>query len=93
VADHEMDTVDQKRCMTPPDVFFFGDRHGWYLSFAWLTVEKIEQLRARGAEYFVVSLQSLQQFETGHAAIHDYLDRHFRKITDQDGIIYALNGK
>jgi len=93
VVDHEMDTVDQKHSMTPPDVFFFGDRHGWYRSLAWLTVDSIEQLRAEGAEYLVVSLQSVQQFERDHAAIHAYLDQHFRKVTNEDGIIYALARK
>lgn len=90
VVDDQMDSVDQKHSMTPPDVFFFGDRRGWYLSLAWLTVEKIERMRREGAEYFVVSLQSVQKFETEHAPIHDYLSSHFRKVTDQDGLVFAL---
>jgi Dolichyl-phosphate-mannose-protein mannosyltransferase len=93
VVDDEMDRVDQKHSMTPPDVFFFGDRRGWYLSLAWLSIDRIERLRAEGAEYFVVSLQSVQKFEAAHAEIHDYLDSRFRKVADGDGIIYALNGQ
>ncbi len=92
VTDDQMDDVDQAHSMTPPDVFYFGDRRGWYLSLAWLTVEKIEELRAKGAEYFVVSSQSVKRFETGHADIHEYLDQHFRRVTDRDGLIYILTG-
>jgi hypothetical protein len=92
VTDDDEDDVDQEHSMTPPDVFYFGDRRGWYLSLAWLTVERIETLRARGAEYFVVSLQSVKPFETGHADIHQYLERNFRKVTDRDGLVYVLSG-
>jgi len=93
VVDDEMDKVDQKHSMTPPDVFFFGDRRGWYLSLAWLSSEKIEQLRREGARYLVVSLQSVDKFEAEHAELSDYLNRHFRKVAEQDGIVYALGAK
>ena len=92
VVDDEMDAVDQKHSMTPPDVFFFGDRRGWYLSLAWLSVDKVDRLRAQGAEYFVVSLQSTPKFTATHPALHDYLEHHFRKVSDQRGLIYALTG-
>jgi len=90
VVDDQMDTVDQKHSMTPPDVFFFGDRRGWYLSLAWLSIPKIEGMRREGAEYFVVSAQSVEKFEADHTAIYQYLTSHFRQVTDQGGLIFAL---
>jgi hypothetical protein len=90
VTDHEMDHVDAAHCMTPPDVFYFGDRRGWYISLAWLSVDKIEKLRALGARYLVVSSQSIQRFEAGHAPLRDYLERHFKKVGGQVGIVYDL---
>ena len=62
VSDHEMDDRTPSTWMTPPDVFFFGDRHGWYLSLAWATPERIEELKAKGAQSFVVSAQSLTKY-------------------------------
>jgi hypothetical protein len=39
---------------TPPQMFYFSKRHGWYLALAWVTPMAIEKLRAQGADYFVV---------------------------------------
>jgi hypothetical protein len=90
VADHEMDGLTPKTWMTPPDVFFFGDRRGWYFALSWATPERIEEARAKGAEYFVVSANSLFQYVSNYAALDAYLNQHFRKVSDQDGIIYDL---
>jgi hypothetical protein len=93
VLDDEMDKVDQKHSMTPPDVFFFGDRRGWYLSLAWVSSEKIEELRRKGAKYLVVSLQSVAKFKAEHEGLYGYLNRRFRTVAEQDGIVYALDAK
>jgi hypothetical protein len=90
VADHEMDGLTPQTWMTPPDVFFFGDRRGWYFALSWATPERIDELRAKGAEYFVVSGNSLTQYADKYSALDAYLSQHFRKINERDGIIYDL---
>jgi 4-amino-4-deoxy-L-arabinose transferase-like glycosyltransferase len=90
VADDEMDGLTPQTWMTPPDVFFFGDRRGWYFTLSWATPERIEDARKKGAEYFVVSAQSLTQYADNYSALDAYLSQHYRKISDQDGIIYDL---
>jgi hypothetical protein len=90
VADHEMDGLTPQTWMTPPDVFFFGNRRGWYFTLSYATPERIEEVRTKGAEYFVVSANSLTQYAANYSALDAYLSQHFRKINDQDGIIYDL---
>lgn len=90
VADHEMDGFTPLTWMTPPDVFFYGQRRGWYFALSWATPERIEDARAKGAEYFVVSANSLTQYAASYSALDAYLSQHFRKINEQDGIIYDL---
>jgi hypothetical protein len=90
VADHEMDGLTPQTWMTPPDVFFFGQRRGWYLTLSYVTPQRIEDLRTKGAEYFVVSANSLVQYADKYSALDAYLSQHFRKINGQDGIIYDL---
>jgi hypothetical protein len=90
VADHEMDGLTPQSWMTPPDVFFYGDRRGWYFTLSWATPERIEEARTKGAEYFVVSANSLTQYADQYSALDAYLRQHYRKVSDQDGIIYDL---
>ena len=90
VADDEMDGLTPQTWMTPPDVFYFGNRRGWYFTFSWATPERIEEARKKGAEYFVVSAQSLEKYADKYSELDAYLSQHFRKISDQDGIIYDL---
>ena len=90
VADHEMDGLTPQTWMTPPDVFYFGDRRGWYFALSWATPERIEDARAKGAEYFVVSANSLTQYAEQYSALDAYLSQHFRKINERDGVIYDL---
>jgi hypothetical protein len=90
VADHEMDGLTPQTWMTPPDVFFFGHRRGWYFTLSYATPERIEDLRTKGAEYFVISANSLKEYASTYQPLDAYLSQHFRKISDQDGIIYDL---
>jgi hypothetical protein len=90
VADHEMDGLTPQTWMTPPDVFFFGNRRGWYFTLSWATPGRIEDARRKGAEYFVVSAQSLTQYADKYSALDAYLSQHYRKVNDQEGIIYDL---
>ncbi len=91
VVDSHMDHRTVEKSMTPPDVFYFSDRRGWYLSAAWLSVERIEELHARGASVLVVSGQSVSDFKTQRADMLQYLSSHYQVIMDdQDGIAIAL---
>jgi 4-amino-4-deoxy-L-arabinose transferase-like glycosyltransferase len=91
VSDEQMDRLRPAQSMTPPDVFYFSDRRGWYLSLAWLSVERIEHLRSRGASYFVVSAQSIATFKSKHQAIFAYLSATYTKIMDDDaGVAFDL---
>jgi 4-amino-4-deoxy-L-arabinose transferase-like glycosyltransferase len=91
VSDTAMDTLTPATSMTPPDVFYFADRRGWYLSVAWLSVEKIERLRSQGAGYFVVSAQSAAEFKAQRPELMDYLLRKYAKLVDDDdGIVFSL---
>ena len=91
VSDTQMDHETPKTSMTPPDIFFFSDRRGWYLSMAWVTEDKIEHLRREGAAYFVVCGQSTLEFKTNHIHLADYLGSRYKVILDgSDGIVYDL---
>jgi hypothetical protein len=91
VVDADMDEVTPEHSMTPPDVFYFGDRRGWYQSMAWLTAEKIEELRKQGARYLVVSANHLDVFRSSYARLYNTFSRRYQILMDgEDGIIYDL---
>jgi hypothetical protein len=78
--------------MTPPDVFYFSDRRGWYMSAAWLSPERIEALHRAGATHFVVSANAVLSFKSKRADMLSYLEGRYQKVLDgQDGIAFALN--
>jgi len=91
VVDTQMDDVTPERSMTPPDVFYFSDRRGWYLSVAWLDQQKIEERRALGARYLVVSGNSALQFKSIRPDMHAFLSSKYRTLMDdQDGLLFDL---
>jgi Dolichyl-phosphate-mannose-protein mannosyltransferase len=92
VVDTQMDDRTPETSMVPPDVFYFADRRGWYVSQAWLTGEGIERLRALGAEYMVVSGQSVRDFEIGQRALFASLSRRYQTLlVSDDGILIDLS--
>jgi Dolichyl-phosphate-mannose-protein mannosyltransferase len=91
VVDADMDDRVPQTSMTPPEVFYFSDRRGWYRSMAWLTPEAIEDLRGQGARYLAVSANHARWFRFHYAALYDSLSRRYRTLMDgDDGIIYEL---
>jgi hypothetical protein len=93
VVDTQMDDVTPVRSMSPPDVFYFGDRRGWYISLAWLTEAGVEHLRNAGAQYLVVSGQSVEDFRTRRADLLKTLSGRYPAVLDDDrGIIFDLAG-
>jgi 4-amino-4-deoxy-L-arabinose transferase-like glycosyltransferase len=91
VVDTQMDGQRPESSMVPPEVFYFSDRRGWYLSMAWLSEEKVERLHAQGASHLVVSGQSVDDFRRTQAALGAYLARAYTKLEDDDeGIVFAF---
>jgi 4-amino-4-deoxy-L-arabinose transferase-like glycosyltransferase len=91
VVDADMDDRVPQTSMTPPEVFYFSDRRGWYRSMAWLTPEAIEDLRRQGARYLAVSANHARWFRRHYAALYDSCSRRYRTLVDgDDGIIYDL---
>jgi hypothetical protein len=91
VVDDAMDDQTPETAMTPPDVFYFADRRGWYLSQGWLNKDRVMALQGEGAHYLVVSGQSVSAFKTRSAAIYGWLSSSFQKMSDgQDGIFFDL---
>lgn len=94
VVDNQMDEFTPERSMTPPNVFYFSDRRGWYRSMAWLTREMVEDLRAGGAAYLVITGNSLPNYRESFPAIHSYLADHFAAILENtEGIVYDLKSQ
>jgi hypothetical protein len=92
VVDTAMDHTPVERSMTPPDIFYFSDRRGWYLSMAWLNVERIEELHGKGAKVLVVSGHCATDFRTGRADMYRYLSGRYESLMDgDDGIAFALD--
>ena len=91
VVDADMDDRTPQTSMTPPEVFYFSGRRGWYRSMAWLTPEAIEDLRGQGARYLAVSANHARWFRRHYAALYDSCSRRYRTLMDgDDGIVYDL---
>ena len=91
VVDADMDDRTPQTSMTPPEVFYFSGRRGWYRSMAWLTPETIEDLRGQGARYLAVSANHARWFRLHYGALYDSCSRRYRTLMDgDDGIVYDL---
>ena len=94
VVDADMDDRTPETSMTPPEVFYFSDRRGWYRSMAWLTPEAIEDLRTQGARYLAVSANHAHWFRTHYAALYNECSRRYQVLIDgDDGIVYDLTAR
>lgn len=92
VVDNQMDEYTPERSMTPPHVFYFADRKGWYQSMAWLNPQLVESMRKDGAKYLVVTGNALANFNSPATEIREYLSAHFGTVFNTaDGTIYDLN--
>lgn len=91
VVDNQEDDVTPERSMTPPNVFYFSAKRGWYQSMAWLSPEKLEQLRTGGARYLVVTGNGLAAFRSSFRSFEHYLSNRFLTLLDNsDGMIFDL---
>jgi 4-amino-4-deoxy-L-arabinose transferase-like glycosyltransferase len=94
VVDADMDDRTPETSMTPPEVFYFSGRRGWYRAMSWLTPEMIEQLRARGARYIAVSANNVRRFRAHYSDLYRKCSERYRTLMDNDdGIIYELDAE
>ena len=91
VVDYLMDSRTPENTMRTPDVFYFGQRRGWYFAMAWLNRELIEQTRAKGARYLVITGFSLDQFQALDPSLKHYLSLFTTVMQNEDGIVYDLS--
>jgi hypothetical protein len=66
---------------TPPEVFYFSDRKGWYLAMSHLTAEAVEKMKNDGARYFVTCGKDAAQFRASHPVL-PYLAQHYIPVLD-----------
>jgi 4-amino-4-deoxy-L-arabinose transferase-like glycosyltransferase len=91
VVDANMDDRTPETSMTPPEVFYFSDRRGWYRAMSWLTAESIEDLRMQGAHYLAVSAHHVRWFRTQYSDLYGSCSRRYQTLLDSDeGIVYDL---
>lgn len=91
VVDTQMDEFTPERSMTPPQVFYFGDRRGWYVSLAWLNEALVEHLRESGARYLAVTANAVPAFSHSASSVVSYLHRSYASILDNDeGLVFDL---
>ncbi len=94
VVNSLMDGRKPEESMTPADLFYFSGRHGWYLSFSWVTPERIERLRSLGADYLTVSSNYASDFKTSCGPAFRYLSARYRVIIDDgEGLVIDLRGE
>lgn len=90
VVDNQMGGLPEQ-IMTPPNVFYFSDRRGWYVAMSWLSQDLIEDRRSEGARYLVVTGNTVSSFDASCSTVKDYLSTHYLLILDnEDGIVYDL---
>jgi hypothetical protein len=91
VIDDQMDDYTPTTCMTPPDIFYFGDRKGWYRSMAWIRSDEFDRFAAQGACYVVVSGHSMRTWKQNHQDLDAYLHERCKVVYEgEEGIIFAL---
>jgi len=90
VVDYLMDSRTPENSMRTPDVFYFGERRGWYFSMAWLSRDLIDRTRAEGARYLVITGFSRKQYEELDASLKLYLESFPTVMRNEDGVVYDL---
>jgi hypothetical protein len=79
--DKTPETID-----TPPQVFFFSERRGWYLALAWLTPQRLDQLRSEGAAYVVVAEDDVEILRNQPSRL-DALTRKYPPVIQQERLL------
>jgi 4-amino-4-deoxy-L-arabinose transferase-like glycosyltransferase len=80
--------------MTPPNVFYFSDRKGWYVALSWLNGDLIEQRRRAGAQFLVITANTVLLFEKEYAGAESYLTSRYPVVYNNEaGTMYDLRSK
>lgn len=78
---------------TPPQMFYFSGRRGWYLALAWVTPGAIDSLKREGADYFVVFGGDVTAFRADTLMVGQ-LSSMYRVVVDRtDLLVFQLAGK
>ena len=76
---------------TPPQMFYFSERRGWYLALAWLSPSVLDSLKMKGADYLVVfggDVNALRE----RGELYQQLVVKFRPVMDRpDLLVLGLN--
>jgi hypothetical protein len=62
-----------------PTIFFYSQRRGWSLPNDWVNPEKFDELRQKGAKYYVVLDRDLHLL-TENPGLLDYMDANFNQV-------------
>lgn len=78
---------------TPPQMFYFSGRHGWYLALAWLTPAAVDSLKEEGADFLVVFGGDVKTFHE-NPSLFEQLTSRFPPVVDRaDLLVLGLHGK
>jgi hypothetical protein len=71
---------------TPPQMFYFADRRGWYVASAWLNMGLIERLRRDGARYLVVAPPDAEEIRST-SQMYPVLKSRYPLVLDEPNCI------
>jgi len=77
---------------TPPQMFYFSGRRGWYLSLAWVTPEAIDHLVAQGAKHFVVFGGDAENLRSNALLYERLVSMYHLIIGRTDLLVFRLAG-
>jgi len=78
---------------TPPQMFYFSKRRGWYLALAWVTPITIENLRTQGADYLVVSNDDVGDLRSNEMLYRQLISQYPPIVNRSDLVVFQLAPK
>jgi len=78
---------------TPPQIFYFSKRHGWYLALAWVTPGAIANLRSQGANYLVVFGGDVSRLHSDEVLYRQLVSQYPLIMSRRDLIVFQLAPK
>jgi hypothetical protein len=85
--DKTPETID-----TPPQMFYYSDRRGWYLALPWLTPSRLDSLYAQGARFLVIADSDVENLRN-LSALNATLVEHYPAVVRQDRLlVFSLAG-
>lgn len=78
---------------TPPQMFYFSGRHGWYLALAWLTPGAIDSLKRQGADFLVVFGGDVETLRTDRSLFEQLVSEYAATVDRPDLLVLQLTRK